>query len=838
MPKIPSKPFPEFLRDKAKHYLKISRRGDNARSLIATTLTRRLRAQSLSDIFGCFSPNAGSLSWIGDAPGSMSFANMKSLNIVQPIVQMISVAMVSAHVKLVIEAANKDPELGGAANVTRALFVYWVRRKGYWEGIGKNRIASMQCLHYGYFIRSHSKSEKSQHEEQGFNLTDFPEPGMFVCAQCGAEGPFFGEARQEGEFSVTDCPQCGKTAEVTQEPSESEIEVPGGMQKAESKGNCTSVISPFYVRLDERNSQNGNMSEVDWLDYHPLYTQEEMQSEFGEFDYGNPTEWSYPARWGHALETGTIAVEKSRTSTEDEVKMWEVRHIWMRPNEYLTYTPPSEHEIKDANDEVIDVIEPDTPLIEQKPEGFCFKITGEKLLPYFQESDLQNEWDYGGLRPDPFSFWHTPLVPVIQIQDDVNTMYTIDMQHRERNAQVGIIFKDEAFDADSFENDLIPAKNGYQMDGPIGEYVQTFQTPPMTEAKSGLQMLLAEVIPNFLGFQPAAVGAPAPSEPYAAQLLQKQQSLGQLTQAQQSQANCEVSWFKKQAKMAQSWPPAKLQYIRTRLGEEWKEEDIEAFYRCDIENDLDIDYLVGSEVPTSLVEREVKINNLMTQISQINPEVFAQIPKEIVSQWLETTGIDFDVENTEGQDRLENRRYEAIKEGVQNGQNTEAIFALPIMHVLPDEKQDTAIEFWVDRQIAQMCEQEPDTPTLVAAYGRMIQLHKQSAESQQPPNPEAEAQAAELAAAQQTKEQEAQLRAAELEAQKESDAQRAQSENLRTFADAADADASREHELNKIALEQAHDKTVQTREHQHNKELEEKRLAVQKETANTKGARA
>lgn len=845
------KPFPEFLKHKAKNYLEISRRGEYARISTSVTLLRRLRAQSISDCFGCFSPNAGSTSWLGDAGSATVFSNMKFTPVVEPMVQLVSTTLTSAQVKLEIAAANKDPELGGAANVARGLFEYWNGRHGYWDWTLRSQLAQMVCTSYGCFIRSFSEKDKKIKglTAPNFGMEDMPVPGEYAC-KCGSNGPFIGEVEQQGEFSLTECPSCHQMAEVLKEPGESPMEVPTGEQDLKSDENKTCVVSPFEVRLDERYSQNGNISKVGWLDYHPLMSEEEMYAEFGD-TFGPPSELSFAARWKHAMETGTVVYEKSQTSEDDSVKFWEVRNIYMRPDQYLTYKSPSHYEMKDSKGEVVFELEPGDMLADKCPEGFKFKITGEKLLPCFEQVNLCDEWDYSGLSPDPMSFWWRPLVKYIQLQDDANEMYTIDMQHRERNAQVGIIYKDEAFDADSFEHDLIPTKAGYLMEEPIGHYVQTFTTPPMNEAKTGLQMLLNEIVPNYGGYQPAAVGAPSPNEPYAAQLLQKQQALGQLAQAQQSQANAEVGWFKKQATMAQNWPPAKLEYIRTRLGEEWKEEDIEAFLGCDIERDLDIDVMQGSEIPTSIIEREVRTNNMLTQIASLSPEIVAMLPegmlKEVTSQWLASNGMDIDIDNIESQSRLDTARYMVVKDAAQKSEGQdplaviEKVFSAPIMAILPREDHESSIEFWVDHQIAAQCDQTPESPLLVLCYGRLIQEHEeaQTGQKQQATMQEIEAQkpALEAQAAMEgggepdTSQQDAEIKATEIQSKEKIEGAKLEAENARTGAEMEENERQRVFDAEQAKLDREHEDKRSERELEHQKQTEESRLKAQKETA-------
>jgi hypothetical protein len=109
------------------------------------------------------------------------------------------------------------------------------------------------------------------------------------------------------------------------------------------------------------------------------------------------------------------------------------------------------------------------------------------------------------------------------------------------------------------------------------------QTPSMPHALEGLNFVLFEIAPTVGGPQPAAVGAPQPGEPYSAQLLQRQSSLGLLAPSQQSKANVKCGWGQRPAAARPgAGRPSVSRSSAPASASEWKDQDVEAFVNCDV----------------------------------------------------------------------------------------------------------------------------------------------------------------------------------------------------------------------------------------------------------------
>lgn len=753
MPKQ-QEPLEEFLLSKADDIEKKSAPGEIARAQVAVTMTRRFRGKSASDRFGGFSPN-GTNSWLGDHRDDTELlATMRHLPVIKPAVRANMAAMVTARVKLLVEPASKSPATGGAAGIAGGVLKFLDGHREHWSDVLEGRIAQMCQLSWGYFIRSRHNPDKRGPDrvETGWRQEDETLPGEFAC-KCGAGGMFEGETAfdEASGMATFPCPACGETAEVAEEPRAVPTDVPS-YRRVNAGDSETTVWSSYGARVDERDSQGGNLHAARWFEHHYLQSSEEIEAENPGYDPGSPAEWSFAVKWQKALESGDDACLRWK-SYATRCEEHEVRDIYLRPEEYAHrgserrpfYWKGGDGEVMltDSGEPVFGV-EAGERLIDRYPDGFCYRVTKREFLPGSPERpgiypcDFRNMWAYGGYMPDAFSFWMHPATELDTLQNDANNYYTIDAMYRERNSVNTLVADGMAFEEDAFEHDIAFTKEGFDLglEGDIRRRAYQLTTPSMPQAMEGLRFLF-EVAPTVGGPQPAAVGAPSPGEPYSAQLLQRQSSLGLLAPSQQSKAQAKCEWARQQLRIAQGWPPERFDYLKARFGEEWKAEDVEAFLSCDVDRDLIVSYVEGSEIPTTLVERELRYRQFMTDIAALaqaaqRPDL---ITLEMVAQGAEYAGIDYDIGNVEADRRLAESRLKAIREGLgkYSALAPEEAVALtmrnPKLRVLAKENHGTHIEFYADRERALMAEEAPDMP-LVECCEQMIFRHEQGGVAQ------------------------------------------------------------------------------------------------------------
>lgn len=832
----------KFLLKYAEDIKSISKRGEDARTQVTVLLHRRFRETSLSDRVGRFILG-GTGRWKGDDIEDLEGVDMKCINVVKPTVKMNMTALSSARVAVKNEGANKSPRLRGVANVADGIVKYLDEHEEHWTGGLETRINQLSQLGYGYFVRAFHNPRKrtEQVQTQEWTEGEMGIPGEYACVSCGARGPFDRDEEVEDPDQIA-CPVCGDPAEVLKAPETDQVPVPGQTNEFNPGDIETSVSSCFEHRIDERRSQGGNLNLALWFEHHYLVTEGELEGEFGPFNFGAEGEWCYALKWKWSLETGEDVFDRD-FQTENYRKRWERRDIYVLPDEYAQRIEPEDCELKDGHGRVVFSIKRGERLIDKRPAGFCFTVVGEKLAPYLRSVDFRKEWSYGCYMPDAHSFWGQPLVELIQVQDDWNTLYTIDVNHRERNSLTQITYNRLMYDADSWEQDLVPTAEGMTQpeNTPLSHYFAQVQAMPMNEAVSGLKFLY-ELLPYIGGASPPALGVPAKGRDttYHAQLLQKQSSLGQLQTAAQSKANAKVWHYRNFMRLAQNhWPPAKFQYLWTRFGEEWKADDVEAFMEADVDRDIITSFVEGSEIPTSLIERRIDMETV------INKYIEAQVPppQQLIKQYLDLLGIDYDLGGMEADERLAEARYEKIREGIQvlgqqyspeptitidpqSGQQIpgpsplcQAVLSHPGLTVKQRENHQTHIDFYVAKEKALMAQDEPDM-VLIECLDAMMELHDNGgvAQTQDLAAQEVAGQAP-LIAAQQAMAGEGeeapsgpdpeQLRIEAEQKTADREAKMADSESERDFK-ALEGERERDHEMKKLDKEYAYKGSLET----------------------------
>lgn len=847
-------PLDAFLRKYAEDRAAISKRGEDFRTQNTVALTRRFRGTSLSDRIGWFVPG-GTGAWRGDIADDLEGLEFKTINITKPTIKNNMSALSSARVQVKTEAANKQPRLKGAANVAEGIVKYLDEAEQHWSGTLESRINQLSQLGYGYFVRSkHNPKKKAEYvETQDWQDQQESMPGEYACG-CGAGGPFDHEMNEDDEpLDQINCPKCGQQAEVTKAPELANIPRPGPSEQFNPGDSETCVSSCLEHRIDERNSQSGNLRGANWFEHHYLVTEEELDVEFPGFDFGQSGDWCYALKWKWALETGEDVFATSNYQSEDYRKRFERRDIYLMPAEYESRVEPVACVIKDGQGNVVLSVEAGDRLCEKFTNGFCYSMVGDKIAPKFREVCFWDEWSYGCYMPDANSFWGQPVVELLQIQDDWNNLYTIQNQHLERNSINQITYNSLVYGPDDWEQDLVPTQEGWTQPDNVSldHYFKQIQALPLTGVTQGLEFLF-KILPYTGGAPPEAIGMNPPGpDTYHAQLLRKQSTLGQLQPPGESKANCKVSYMRNHFKIAQeNWPEERFEYLRTRFGEEWKPDDIEAFLNCNLERDVVTTFVAGSEVPTDLIQRRMDMENVISKYieAQVPP------PQEVLRAYFDLMGIDYDLGGIEADERLADARYEKIKEGLQvlgsrgvsnaptvtmdpqTGEPVpgpsmliQGVMSHPGLQVKPKENHQTAIDFYVARQKALLADDMPDM-ALLECCDEMITRHEQAmveeAQSKSAMDVAAQAPAAAAAAAAQAgaegggeqvdpqAEADAQAQQQQMEAEQQAQASAQDREHA-----SMEAEAGRQHEHSKLDKEHAHQSNLKAMEMAHKERL-------------------
>ncbi len=401
--------------------------------------------------------------------------------------------------------------------------------------------------------------------------------------------------------------------------------------------------------------------------------------------------------------------------------------------------------LKDKDGNIRFEIKKDQTCADAKYEGetpdeapvVCFRLVGTALLDVFI-CDFTKEWSYATFLSNPSAFWGCFQYEIVALQDIVTYLVSLQFYHVRRNAITSIIYNKSSFDPESFGKDLIPTKQNLPYDIPIGSQFGIVPALPLSGEPMQLFGAIMETKGDVTLTTPAMMGQAQPNEPYAAQALQKQSSLGLLAPAEISKAAAKVHWAKQQLRCKQQYLTDEDAEELLKLNPNWNEDTILAFKTCNFDKDLIITYKQGTEIPQSLIEREVKLQNLLQQVmmvGQIDPSfVQTDALKEIMGELIQSSGLDIDIGNNESNLRLAESRYDhltAILKGMPPTEDiqmmqqvAQQILQLPVFQPLPYENYGSLIEFFSDKARNEAARETPNYMLLTCLNG-LIQLERQ-----------------------------------------------------------------------------------------------------------------
>lgn len=877
---------PDWLMAQAKLGEAEARESEEKRIQQWVTLIRRYRGQSLSDKIGVFSPN-GSNKWLGD---DIDASNLRPLNIVKSAVRANTSSMIQARVSIGIEPATSEHK--GAAAVAEGIYRFLENRD--WTSHLETRIANLAQLSACAFLKStfDQNQDGCSTNTANFGTIKMPQAGSFACANCGARGAYTPDFLEQSNQSIDGeqralqqpleaqpgaedeqppqqqsaafaCPECDSmAAEIVSEPSEFEIEAITGYTRQNLGDNTTEIVSPFEIRVSAKGTAGGQLEGADYFERHYLMTRAQIKEKYPRVKIdGAPKAVSFALQWQYALEnnlqsipatlsgqTNSFATADNASNGNRDEDLFEVRDIYLGRKRFAHYRSPANFEFENPDGSRVSMragnkfdeaeFSGDKT---QKPLKNIKQVVINEQLCELTKADFCREYKPAHFLPDAWSFWSEAFTEILEPQGSINDLNTIIMLHLEKNSIASIVYDEQQFDGEDFDSDLIPTRKGaIDRERPIGDYFKVLEPPQLGGEPVNYMTFLLNIKNDLTGIQPAALGQAQPGTPYAAQLLQKQSSLGLLTPSQQSKAQAKVGWTWDQLFLAQKhWPSTRFEEIKAQYGEEWKQADIESFLECDLSKALQINYVEGSEIPTTLMEREVKLQAFLQTVAALATSapgvVTPDLLQEVVSKLADYADVDVDFNNMEADERLASSRYQRLKAVLEQanegamplplGINQESgqidysaavgqvIKAAAAMVVPEAENHATHKEFWADHLRALLAEDHPDELAIAVFLG-MHEQHSQAevylAQKQMQMQLAAQAPAMQMQQQQQAAqiEQQQQLAAASSEQQSAENEQQQAAAVEQQAIQSLEAEAQREHDLE-----------IQAREHDHENAL-------------------
>lgn len=706
-------------------------------------LRKRLRDLNDDDRTGAFAPPSAGGGWV-----SIDQSGIYSWNIVKPTIRANTSSLITARVKVTAEPVSiKNAKAEMASQVNNALIEDFEQSQ--WTGELQEYVANEQQLGAGVFLQTKvNPYRERRHNIKQWEQQESVTPGEALCPNCGNVTLVTEEVIAPDGLASVVCEQCGSEAMIVSMPETDTIDVETGYEEF-STGTPETKAFPFWeFYIDPIGTSGGNLDKARWFEHHYAAPLDELQLEYpdsAEEIAAASFDWGYGLRWQYALETGRRNYDDMMTDQVIDLRC--VSDLYLTPSMYLNHPLSADFELKSKDGKIRFSVKKGETLDKGRFEGkpfkkaptLCIKTVGISIIDIYP-ADFKKEFAYIGFLSNSSTFWSLFATELITLQDVVNYMLTIQMYHIRKNAITSIIYNAEAFDAEAFGTDLIPTKNTVvPFDTPINTTFSVVPALPLGEPMQMLQATMA-VKGEISSVQPAMVGEAQPNQPYAAQLLQKQQSLGLLSPASLSTARGKVKSVKQYIRLRKElWTDEDTAEMLNRYSD-WTEEHIDAFLETDIDTGLRIDFVQGSEIPQSLIEREMKLRQSMQDLmmlaqmnpAAIKPEAFTDILLEI----LQAGNVEIDLTNTESDLRIAEARYDRLltmlSEQPERTDNMEwnqavamQIAQMPEFQPMIIEGHATIINFYAEKTRQALAKEVPDYLLSTCLY-TLIQMQQQS----------------------------------------------------------------------------------------------------------------
>lgn len=741
----PELKFEDLCDAKTKRYTEDCSAGMKWRTAMAVTLLKRY----MNDYHGYWD---GLLSSWLDVPSQ----GLMKWPVLGPIVRANNANWLGTRVKLQIEAASSDPRKTGAEVVAAAVYDYLYQRD--WNETNEE-LMSLYCqLAFNYAVYSgfskHASTKKMKVPKVREAEVE-PEAPEWYCSNCGNSGPATDLATESGQdlSGTLKCPSCGQqSAHVDeQEGKPDKIEVEDGYDEIAEGDNFTKVVPSLLFLIDETHAKAGDGSQADFFNYNRISRRYAIKALYGDAadDLGaeDGKDWLEPVKWWHALETGgTVKPDRpglkggGKTSDDD---LLQERHWWFRPAVFGSwkaphaYSHPCGFKIKEGQ-----TIQEAFEAQGKEYKGLYLCTVGKKIQ-YIDTEDHNDCWSFGLWMMNGASFYGKAQQELLDIQEAANEWFTMFFEYGERASMPQTIASRQLFNRKDFDNragGIILTKKGYNLQKPISSQVMRLEPGRLSPDLMSIFLALKDGAQEISGVSRAAVGlTDASNKTLGGQELLTQRSSGLMIPSQKSKKRAQILWTRQQLKFAQKhWPDERLKEVLSKSDKSWDDENIIAFREMDLDRDLNIYGVEGSDIPITFHEKAQNLIGVVASGVLWNP----QVPIELRVQIARYANIDFDPENieTERRHQLEVlRKIEAgckwvEKEGMGyvqaeggaldlNPQAVQRIQTLPGCEILPRaENVDFALNFFKDYVLALHSAEHPDQLLLAVLSDRIDKL--------------------------------------------------------------------------------------------------------------------
>lgn len=515
-----------------------------------------------------------------------------------------------------------------------------------------------------------------------------------------SEGEEYDEPVQPGEpikpaipkYSLegVNCPRCSKpTLVLDTEMDFEERDAPTGeFHKILSKRFEQDEVSALLIRYDDLNSIGFKWQKCHWFNYHPLRPVYEITSRRPKLkdkvaktsynDWSDSTRWYYEASKTNG-NLGTSIDDRGHLDSYAETDFWYVQPIackgWKETVGWTLFDDGSTGmfgEKREGLEIVFDINEGETI------EAAFMRRDGEfrgAAVEMWQDHiiDIRNAsfidlWTLFGWQIDASSSHPMGEERLLNLQDAATNVLSMLYSMVLRFSAPKGVFDGKYFrEGDLTDNQpgkWIATKQDIEM--PEGANITNkvgYLVPPSPPSIIDMfvQLIIA-ISKEESGVFDETVGNVNPqNQTKGGRELAVNQSLSLMTPTQKAKKHGKIAWARMMLKLWQRFMPEEAyRLVKGTYEDEWKPQDVEAFKALDIDTEVLIDAIEGTDIPKHRSDYEQRYFAAvqMGMFNEPNP-----LPLEVRVKIIKTLGlVDVDIENYDADRRLAARRKDAIME--------------------------------------------------------------------------------------------------------------------------------------------------------------------------------
>lgn len=667
----------------------------------SVTMVKRYRG----DYYGFFNPSNRSLDWT-DIRGK----NLLTYPVIPRAIKASTATFVSTDIQITIEPSRNIPELEAGAELAQNV---WDSLKSelYTETVDSTcahlaQTARCYFLYTRHVLEGGIRFKTPIEEEKQVEIDN----RTLICLNCGNEVPPMslesGVESQESESLASQesmnmtpdfrlqtpdlqefCPFCGGQNFSEEGGIDTEtIKETVGYNDEETGEIILRTVSPMLMRVDEHNGIGNNLDACHWLNYHPLVPVYEILAEFphlkDKIKGGDVSKWSDATQWWHQLRKHSGNYGHGYGATKDHVsdvdQLTEINFWWFQPIACHGWKSPDYYCLKDKEGNARFDVQPGETIAQafdrqnaDNPDytgfnGMWVMLWCDELLGVISE-DFKDLWVCKGWIDDPNSFFPIGQERLLAQQDAMTNLLSMCYSHILRRSNPKLVASGMYFRESDLKNNqpgaVILAKQEVPRSDTFDLKRHIFELPgsELPATTFNFISLMIDVGKEDSGIFNEVTGAgDKNNKTLGGQQIMLSRSLQLMSQPIKSKKQALCRLAKNVLKLAQNMPDAFFVKIKGTFDEEWKEQDILAFRALDIDSDVKIKEVKGTDIPKSIPEMQQNFMlamqiGLLTAENPMPLQIRARVLKEVL-------GIDYDIENYEADRRVAANRLRVIKQ--------------------------------------------------------------------------------------------------------------------------------------------------------------------------------